>query len=437
MSVPLTGVAGFFTRQGAIIGEYNRVASFYGSALDAGFLSIWSQFASSDQQAVENLPSAVSGFRSSGLTYQNTLVQDGQLATTLQVGDDTSVVPNTVAQAVTVLAGQMRTNSQSINRPTLGSTVTANVNNVGDVTVATSTVNPYGDPLDMMLAETITATVVSTVNTYSGTAQFVGQAAVASVLPTWPGGSGANLSVSITDPANDTLVTDGGFEDWGSTGNNTPLNWEIINGDAGVTVSRGTGGVRGNFTAVITSNGTQATQLGQDVTVQPNTVYCAVVYAKVNASDGTGVFRIALTDDNGTVLTNDAGTSLSYTRNLSAQVTSSFQCFTVFFQTPRQLPVGVNLRFGYSIAPANGVFLTLDLAGFVAVNALYAGGPYVAAFAGAEPTAIADQWSVAYTNSLTSQSFARGMDRLYGLRQLGVYLPSSVSPTVPDNLVTH
>lgn len=437
MSVPLTGVAGWFTRQGAFIGEFNRVAAFYGSALDAGFFSIWSQFASSNQEAVENLPSAVNAFRQSGLTYQNTLIFDGQLAAVLQVQDDTSVVPATLQQAITVLAGQMRTNNQSINRPTLTGTATPDGDNLGDTTLVASTTNQYGDPLDMLMAETVTVTCVGTPTTYGGTLQAVGEAIVSAVLPTWPGGSGANVSFSVLDQTVDGIVSDGGFESWGSTGNNTPTFWEIVNGDPGITVFRDTGGVRGDYTAKLLSDGAQATQLGQDVDLQVNTVYAVCVYAKIDTLVGSGTFRIALTDDNGTVLTDDAGTALSYTRNLNGQVTTSYQCFTAFFATPRQLPVGVRLAIGFSAAPTAGRFLNIDLAGCVAATQLYSGGPFVAAFAGADATALNDFWEVAFTNSLTSQSFARGLDRLYSLRQLGVYLPSDISPTIPDNLVTH
>lgn len=41
MSVTLTGTGGYFTRSGAIIGEYNRVAALYGSAATTGFNAIW------------------------------------------------------------------------------------------------------------------------------------------------------------------------------------------------------------------------------------------------------------------------------------------------------------------------------------------------------------------------------------------------------------
>lgn len=438
MAVTLTGPEGYFTRQGAIIGEFNRIAADYGSDATTGFQAIWSQFVSSDQAVVQGLPDALTAFRNSALSYQSVLKAEGEQQTILQVNRDVDVIPATVQQAITLLAAQMRTASASINRPTLGATVTPGGSNLGDATVAVSTVNRFGDPLDMVFAETVTITCTADPGTsYAASLAAVGETAADANSYLWPAGSGASTSLSVTDPAADSLVTDGGFENWTA---NQPDDWTIVNGAAGTTVTEGAGGVRlpAAKTAVVTSDGSQATQLAQEASLSVNTVYAACVYAKVNTSDGAGVFRIALVNgDTGAVMTDDAGNSLSYTRNLSAQVTASFQCFTAFFSTPRQLPSSVRLQVGYSTAPANGVFLTLDLAALVAATQLYSGGPYVAAFAGADRTALNDAYALAVTNSLGSNSFARGSDRLLGLRELDVYYPSSGSPTISDTLVLH
>lgn len=439
MSVPLTGAGGYFTRQGAIIGEYNRVAALYGSTLDTGFQSIWVQFASSDQAAVQNLPTAVATYRNSGQQYQATLVQAGQTASILQVSDDTTVVPETMQQSITVLIGQMVAASQTIQRATLGQTVTPWASNLGDATVVIGTNNQYGVPLDMIFTESIVGTCTDSSTAYGETLQFVGPPSVPPVGPYWPSGSGTNTTMTITDPANTTLITDGMFVDWTGSGNNTPVNWDIINGAAGTTVFQGTGGVRASnpTTAKITSDGAQATQLAQAVSLSINTVYCFSVQAKVSASDGSGIFRMALTDADGNVLTDDDGNDLSYTRNMSAQITTSWQCFTAFFSTPRQLPATVNIQYGFSVAPTAAKYLLLDLAAGVAATQLYTGGVYAAAFSGADATALGDYYTAAITNSLTSQSFARGMDRLYGMRSMGVAFPSADSPTISDSLVTH
>lgn len=438
MAVTLTGAEGFFTREGVIIGEYNRVASLYGSALTAGFQSIWAQFASSDQSAVEGLPGVVDNYRNSGLNYQQTLVADGIKAMTLQVDRDTPLVPYTLTQALVLVIAQMKSTSQSINRPTTTGPVTANGSNLGDTTLLTSLTNQYGDPLDMVMAETVTLTCTQSVTSYQAPLSAVGESVISPNSYAWPGGSGANTSFTVYDADVDGIVTDGGFNNWSGTGNNTPDDWEIINGDAGVTIFRSAaGGMRGLDAAKITSDGAQATQLGQDITVSVNTVYCVSVYAKINSHTATGVFRIALCDNNGNVLTDDAGTNLEYTRNVNGQVTTTFGLVSAFFSTPRQLPTTVRVQYGTSTAATSGREITMSLAGVVAATQLYPGGPFVAAISGEDRTALNDSYTIAYTNSLTAQSFARGMDRLYNMRQLGVYFPSDVSPTISDSLVTN
>lgn len=437
MTVQLEETGGFFTRQGVIVGEFNRVAQFYGSALDEGFQSIWVQYATSDQAAVENLASAVSAFSQSGASYAQTLIADGQSSMLLQVARDTSVVPYTVQRAIQIVAGQMRDGSETIQRATLGSTVTPGGDNYSDATIAISTTNQYGDPLDMTIAETVSLTCTSASTDYGETLQALGQATLVNTDPDWPGGSGANTTFQLTDGDSDGIVTNGGFS--GTWTSNTPADWTIIDGEAGVTVFRSVaGGVRTASDACqITSDGAQATQIGQNLSLAINTVYHFGVMAKVSGADGTGTLVIQLTDGDGNVLTDDAGNSLTYTWNMSAEVTTAYQRFTAAFSTPRQLPTTVRLEVGLGTAPASGISLYVDLIAAAAGTQLYNGGPFIAAFSDADRTAEGDNWAVAITNDLTTKSFALGMDRLYGMRNMGVYFPSAASPTIPDSLVTH
>jgi len=439
MTVPLTGVAGYFTREGAIVGEYNRVGALYGSALDEGFQSIWVQYASSDQTAVQALPAAVTTYRNTGQTYQATLVTAGTQSSILQVSDDTTVVPATMQQSIRVLVAQMIDSVDTINRPVLTQTITPWVNNYSDAKLLLGFTNNLGDQLDMVFAETDNIICTAASTAFQETLQITGPPTVPSNNPYWPGGSGTSTTVNITDPAQSGILTDGGFENWTGTGNNTPVNWTIANGAAGVTVFRGTGGVRGTYFAQLTSDGSQATQLFQILNLQINTVYAFAIQVKINTLDATGSFRLALTDGSAVVINNNAGAPLSLIKGLNggSGLTTSYQNFMVYFSTPRILPLTTQLMVGYSAAPTSGRFISMDLAGAVAPSQLYTGGPYLAAFSGANRTAVGDNWTAAITNSLGSQSFARGMDRLFGMRAMGVYFPSSVTPTILDSLVTH
>lgn len=439
MSVTLTGQEGYFTRQGKIIGEYNRVAAVYGSPVTSGFQAIWNQFVSSDQAAVQNLPDATAAYRLSGQQYQSTLQADGSLASLLQVARDTSVVPYTLQQSFVMLIQQMVAASASIQKATITAVVTPWGSNDGDATVVIGTANRFGQQVDAIFAETIRVTCTSSTTQFQETLSAVGEATVPTNSYEWPAGSGANVQFSILNPAANGIVTDGNFVTWEGTGENTPTNWDIVDGAAGVTVFKeAAGGVRttGNA-AKLLSDGAQATQLAQTVTLQTNTVYMITVQAKVSASDGSGTLVMQVTDGDGNVLTDDQGNSLTYSRDMNTQVTTSYQCFTFFFSTPRLLPTETRIEIGFGVAPTAAKYLLLSLAGVVAGTQLYTGGPCIAAVSGADPTAVNDYYNAVYTNSLTSQSFALGMNRLYNTLSLGQYFPAEDSPTIPDSLVSN
>lgn len=443
MPFSFIGTYGYFTRLGCFGGEYNRVAAQYGSDLTNGFQSIWAQYATSNQAAVQNLPAAVDSFRNSGFQYLSVLQGDAQYSSLLQAADSFSVNPYTVPQSISVVRTAMVASGETINRPTLSSSVASGSLNESDTQFAASTTNIYGDPLDMTYNEVFTVTVTQSGTSYSGSAVAVGQLAVNTNAYNWPQGSGASASVPITDPATDGLITDGSFEAWTNT--NTPTNWDIISGTAGTTILQDpSGGVRTSTKCLeIVGNGAETTQVAQDVSLSINTVYAVTFQAKINTLTATGTFRVCLTDGNNVLLSNDAGTSLSYTRDLNGQITTAYQQFTIFFQTPRQLPSTVRLQVGLSVAATAARQIRIDNVQMVAATPLYGApntgtsGPFLAAFSGAEAPATGDVFYATFTNSLGTQSFVWASERMYGMRANGLYWPSDVSPTIPDNLVTH
>lgn len=449
MTVALLGSGGYFPRAGAWIGEYNRVAALYGTGLTDGFQSIWSQYATSEQAAVQLLPDAVSSFRQSSVSYQNTLVADAIQSALLQVNRDVPLSPYTFPNSVNVVAGQMRTAVQSINRPTLGNSVAYGASNLGDTKFALSTTNIYGDPLDMTLAETLTATCTSQNGGFTPAFSVNGVPAVLPTAYNWPAGSGVTgLTVTAVDPNVSGIVTNGGFSTF--TVANTPDDWTIVNGAAGVTVFKSTaGGVRSGTDAVyLQSDGSSTTKLEQELSVSINTVYAVTFQAKMNTNSASGTLVVQFTDAAGTVVTNDAGSNLqaSYALNGGAgEITTSYQLLTVFFSTPRQLPsTGLFLRIGYGVAGVSTRQLYLDLVQVFAATPLYGlsgtgtSGPFVAAVGNTVASAVDDQASLTFTTTATPQTMALGLERVFALRSQGVYYPSAASgSTIPDALITH
>lgn len=445
MSINLVDAGdGWFNRQGAFGGAFNYVAALYGSANDTAFQTIWSLFATSDQAAVQVLPSELASWRTTGQSYTSVLAADAATASVLQVNRAFPLVPPTFAASVGRVRAQMIADGDSIQRATLTSSVTADAGNLGDTELFVSTTNVFGDPIDTVYAETMTATCTAAGTGFTGSVTVIGEPLVPTYSYEWPGGSGTAAGLSITDPAEDGIVSNAALSEF--TVANTPDDWTIINGSAGSTVFKSiTAGVRGDDCVYLESDGSQATKLGQSVSLSTNTVYAVTFQAKMNSNSASGNLVVQLYDpDAGSVIDNDAGDSLqaTYTINGGAgNVGTSYDLFTVYFSTPRQLPDTVELRIGYGTAGVSTRQLFLCNVQVILATPLYGpagtgtAGPYAVAVANTTASAVDDTWTLAFTNDLGADSFAMLLERVHGLRSLGLYLPSDNAPTISDNLI--
>lgn len=448
MSIDLVNSGdGWFNRQGSIVGEFNRVAALYGSATDVGFQSIWSLFATSDQAAVTALPDAVTSFRTTDTTYCSVLTTAAQAASVLQVNRAIPPTSNTFVQSVQRVRQQMIDTSQSINRPALGSTVTLGSGNAGNTKLFVSTVNIYGDPLDTTFEETLTAVCTSQGSGFNSAWSVTGEPLISPPQWNWPGGSGAQASLSTNDPAIDGIVSNSALTLF--TVANTPDDWTIVDGSAGSTILNSVGGnVRSGYNAVsFVSDGALATKLSQSVSLTANVVYAVTFQAKMNANSASGTLVVQLYNPTtAAVLDNDAGDALQVTYNLNGgagELTTSYQLLTVFFSTPRQLPSDVQLRIGYGTAAVSTRQMTVCNVQVFQATPLYGAsgtgtsGPFACTVGNTTYSAVGDTAEIEFTNSLGTQSFVWGLERLNGFRALGLYLPSDGSPTISDSLVTH
>ena len=444
MALTYTGTGGLFQRIGRIVKEFNRTVSGYGSSLNAGVEDIWEEYPDSEADAasIDGLLTARDAYRSVHSSYTNSLLAAVNNTLVSQVDrEGAPLATRTASAAVAELRTQMLADGETINRPTTSVSVAAAGSNAGNAVVNASLTNQFGDPLDLVFAEdvrlTVTADRSSGGTQYGETLTIQGEPLLAATDYRWPGGSGATGSFRLTDASVTGLLTDGSFETWVGS---TPTYWGVTTGASTVDKdSTAANVVRGTYSLKITSDGSTLTAFRQQLStsVAPNTVYCLNLWAKMSALDASGVVRFRLTNSAGTTLTNDASTSLSYTRNTNGQIDTSFTQVSTFFQTPRSLPSsgGVWLEVAFTTAPANGRILYIDHLALAAATQLYAGGPFVAGFSKDTASAVRDYYTVTVDNSLDHNSFARSLDRLLGLRTLGTYLPSSGSPTISDSLL--
>ncbi len=441
MAVQILGTGGLYPRLAAIGKEYLRTVNTYGTALNSGVAAIDQQFASGQQVVLDGLYSTRESYRGVHGGYLGQLAALTQNTIIEQVNDDTPLASKSLTTALTELIAQMKASSDTIQRPTISATVTADGSNKGDAVVNVSLINEFGDPLDLVFAESVKLTCSTAGTAFSETLAVAGQPARQVTDYLWPGGSGASGSVAITDAATGTFLTNGSLNTW-SGSPLAPDGWTLLEGTAGTDIIRSSDPIRAgtSFTARFVSNGTLLHKIYQTVSLQPNVVYALNLFAKINTVDSSGTFRVRLTDGANTVLTDDAGNNLQATWGVNggSGIGTSYTKLATFFSTPRQLPSTVRLHSEMSASPTSGRTVNFGLVGFTGATQLYPGGPYVAAFSKGttNPTAVRDFYTIAVANNATTASFTKHLDRVLNLRQNRLYLPSNSSPTVSNSLLT-
>lgn len=449
MAITLTGTNGLFTRWGVLGFTLNLENTNRGSALNTRIDTIVAQFNTVQRSVLDGLYAQVENFRQAFNNFmQNTLQLDFQNTLIQQANDNIPLETLTVTNGLLQLIAQMEDTSQSIYAPTLAVPVTPAAGNVGDAQLIVSTTDQVGLSLDYMFSEDITCTV--TADGYpEGSAtqnqepvQCLGEPASSTPLDwNWPLGSGANQTLTTIDAETDagSEVTNGGFESWGTS----PVSaddWTISGGTWGTDVVQlGTPNqYRGTFAAQFT--GTNTPFIYQTLAnVQPNTVYAVCMFLKKNGAPASGTFRVRLVDGAGSpnVIADDQGVD-NVIEQSAAALTTSYAAVTGFFRTPYFLPnttPAVVLQVGMSVALNAGSVYLDDLA-IAPATQLYNGGPFAAIFAGATPQATGDYYTIAASNSKGVDTFVRLCDRMLGLRDLGLRIPSAATGTIPENLIS-
>lgn len=453
----ITNPGGIYTRLGKLYRATNDINAFRGTTTDDDVTTINTQFPSpttNQQIAINDLYQQRNNSRNLTVSWFSQLNQFAINTIIEQVNDDTVLPQKNLTNALLELISQMVDNSESIQRPTLGSTVTASGDNDGDAVLYSSLVGPDGTQQDYLLAETLKLVCTQDGSTgtggggtqYAETFSYTGDPTRAPTEYNWPGGSGVQGQISVTDAATTTanVVQNGAFTTWASA-LAPPENWLYAVGTAGTAFVRASSAnaMRSeDYAMQMTSDGSTVLKLRQVVTLVPDTVYAVNLWAKTDAA-AAGQVAIRLVDATGTVITDNAGTSNTIPLNTNS-LTTSYQPLedvlasgTPFFRTPRSLPSTVYLEIAMTTPPVNGTDVFIDLVALVAATRLYVNGPFIAMFSGEAASVRLDYYQDVFTNSRTSCQFVFCMDRAYGLQALGLKIPSSNSPTIPDALINN
>ncbi len=473
MAVPLTGAGGLFVRLGHLGGilldiNFARggtiTAPDYSVTIDSKVSTVGADYAAGSDvrkdivdgiyQSLASWKSAQSGMLSQHQQYAvNTIIQ--------MVYDATKQPDLKLASAMAQLIVQMKANGDYLTTASslgVGSQTAVGTPN-GNPIFAFSTLDGTGLGLDYMFPETFTLAITS--DSQSGGAtlgsepySIKGQVAQSDPLAyNWPLGSGAGSSASLVpgtaSNASGNLSYNGDFEKF--TTANYPDNWVILVGTAGTDVLSGgsSNAYTGSSSVQLHGDGAtlvsiyqqfnQATSTGAGTggtpaTLTPLVPYCVNFWYKMSAaSPAAGVLTVDLTDGTNTVVADAQSNNNSATITLTSVGDTSWHNFNTVFRLPANLPSTVRLRIRESTAITSGKSVYIDSLSFTKMNQVYTGGPFFSGFSGATKVLVGASWTNAVTT--TYGGFPRLFERWFGMRQLGLRIPTAGSVAIADTLI--
>lgn len=170
-------------------------------------------------------------------------------------------------------------------------------------------------------------------------------------------------------------------------------------------------------------------------TLTADMVYFVDVRHKKTGTPAAGSVRLAVVPGyNGAATQDSAGNNNSTSFDLtSGVVTTSYSSGWFSFRLKPTQAQPCYLEINVQDLSA-GTTYCLDEIVVVQGTQLYAGGPFVAAVMGKTQPALADKWTLTATNDRAG-SFQEWFARVFGMRSLGLLLPTSGSVNVPDALI--
>lgn len=209
------------------------------------------------------------------------------------------------------------------------------------------------------------------------------------------------------------------------------------------TTTAGTSQVfKGSYSLACLGNGSTLTAFQQRLSnLKSETAYAVSLWAICDVVPAAGVVTVDLVDGiGGSVIQDKQGTNNSFTFNASSLTTSWKHLTTLVsgecvFRMPTIVPPLVYLRIRQSTAISSGTIMFLDHVALAEMTEIYDGGPLLAVFSGSNDMKVGDYWTVAVTNDRAGL-VNEWCNRNFNLASLGLLLPSSSSPTIPDSVAT-
>jgi hypothetical protein len=351
----------------------------------------------------------------------------------------------TVTAGLDALWRLMKGGGYYVEPNTLSSAVHS-TGNSGTGAIAVHTKDPYGVPLENLLAEDLVITVTSVSTPASPRLQVRGELSQRDKLHfEWPAGSGVTASYTAIDAADATvnLLTNGAFDTF--TVANTPTSWTIAVGAAGTDIFEESTTVYISGGKALKFAGTASAPLSQIyqsvvANVAAETVYGINFWCRVSDTPSEGVLVIDLHDGT-SVINDDAGTAISTSIDLTTLGTT-FTAKQLTFALPAPLPAIVRVRIRLSTELENGKSVYIDhmaLAELEQPGSVPGATPYLGFFSGSTNWALDDGsgtrvLKIQVNNNRGSQ-WQELLDKFFGTAELGWTAPTSGSTLLSDSLI--
>lgn len=477
MTISLTRL---FTRIGLIAGGLLDLDAIRGGTATARVLgtasydtrrtSLFTDFATApvDNEIIAPYAADIQSWKDaqSGLFSRSRALAEATLIE--MANDDVKLPGKTVTEALKLLINQMTNSTDDVNASSLAVGAQAALTGVTNVGSNKFLVSPYdgdGKLLEYCPTEVIKFVCTSdATNPQGGTGategyepwDVSGQNIVGTDSELWPRGSGISKRMNGFDPEYDNqygnLLYNSDFETYSTT--NLPDDWVIATGtvtthvakDAAVYRTGGDGlasiSFIGDAATLIaiqqsfnTAHSTTASIGGTPAKLKSRTPYAVGFWTKVSNNAATGVLAVSLVDGSGNVINDDFGTANTISVTVDNETTSwAFQ--SGFFRLPSAIPSTVKIRLKMTTALSAHTLYIDDLA-MAECTQLATGGPWAAIYSDPTDQAIkGDSYTVTVTQ--TFGAFQKAFERLFGMRALGLKLPSDTAggETISDSLVT-
>jgi hypothetical protein len=446
----VTNPTGIFFRIGPIVAATNDHGVVGATTLPAELKSIVDNYEAADMTGqISGIYASYTGFQQQQTAIRQQLGSfvDATLTDQATVLNELGV-SSSIQAVLPALIRRMLDDGESVNHCTVTvGAVTAASYNVGNGTVLlTKVLDGFNPPVLGGLATVDYDGLDSELAVTGETMQFIctsdsgrDGAPEGGETFSWAGGlsadqldayrpEGSGQGPSLRGAAVSGLVTDGSFENWGGTGNNTPTSWAITDGTAGTHILRESDEVyRGSFSLAMVGDGGQATIAVQQA-ISPSRLkgrrmYNVSVRVKASTVPSVGTIKVNFT---GTGYTpGSVGIEIS-----AANFPGDWTLYDFFISMPPVIPADWALRLAVEDSLEDNAEVYFDSLCFAEV--VYHGGVGAVLVPGDEPFAAGDKFTVDIAND------DAGVFQTYFRRKYRCQLPSdadgSGGESIPDSL---